>query len=354
MKKFITILFILPLAYTVVSQNNRTVVIRPETYREKQEREMRDVVEFFNDLGSLFGSTPEQRKAYLTEVKNSKYSTFVAKELEEWKKKGEFEKTVDWQKRLTDSTAIKKVEIQEFGINKFARELRVLDQSFYHRVYLLNTWFYDNNGKYDADKEALIINTFWGKIPIPIPITEAKNMSTYIRYLNPRFFIYNDQLALLSLSLYDHGEYDEYTWENPSPTAKNFRKKEQERLAEEERRKEQEAIAEDTTEKVFDVVEQSPEFPGGNEALFKYLSSNVKYLVMAQEKGLQGRVIVQFVVRKDGSISDIQVVRSIDLALDNEAIRVITQMPKWIPGKQGGNAVNVKYILPVSFFLQGK
>jgi len=106
-------------------------------------------------------------------------------------------------------------------------------------------------------------------------------------------------------------------------------------------------------EVVFVVVESMPEFPGGQQALFKYLSENVKYPVIAQENGIQGRVICQFVVNKDGSIVDVEVVRSGgDPSLDKEAVRVIKSMPKWKPGKQRGKAVRVKYTVPVNFKLQ--
>lgn len=104
--------------------------------------------------------------------------------------------------------------------------------------------------------------------------------------------------------------------------------------------------------KVFDVVEQMPSFPGGNGALMQYLSSNVRYPVVAQENGVQGRVVVSFVVEKDGSITDVNVVRSVDPSLDKEAARVVRSMPNWIPGKQNGSAVRVKYNVPVSFKLQ--
>ena len=101
------------------------------------------------------------------------------------------------------------------------------------------------------------------------------------------------------------------------------------------------------------VVETMPEFPGGQAELFKYLSENVKYPVIAQENGIQGRVICQFVVNKDGSIVDVEVVRSGgDASLDKEAVRVIKSMPKWKPGKQRGKAVRVKYTVPVNFKLQ--
>jgi len=112
-------------------------------------------------------------------------------------------------------------------------------------------------------------------------------------------------------------------------------------------------VEEEEEEVVFVVVESMPEFPGGQQALFKYLSENVKYPVIAQENGIQGRVICQFVVNKDGSIVDVEVVRSGgDPSLDKEAVRVIKTMPKWKPGKQRGKPVRVKYTVPVNFKLQ--
>ena len=112
-------------------------------------------------------------------------------------------------------------------------------------------------------------------------------------------------------------------------------------------------VEEEEEEVVFMVVEKMPEFPGGQQALFKYLSENVKYPVIAQENGIQGRVICQFTVNKDGSIVDVEVVRSGgDPSLDKEAVRVIKSMPKWKAGQQRGKPVRVKYTVPVSFRLQ--
>ena len=105
-------------------------------------------------------------------------------------------------------------------------------------------------------------------------------------------------------------------------------------------------------EKVFDVVEQMPSFPGGNTALMKFLNENIHYPVVAQENGVQGRVVVSFVVKRDGHITDVQIGRSVDPSLDKEAQRVVKSMPKWIPGKQNGSAVRVKFNVPVSFRLQ--
>ena len=105
-------------------------------------------------------------------------------------------------------------------------------------------------------------------------------------------------------------------------------------------------------EKVFDVVEQMPSFPGGNTALMKFLNENIHYPVVAQENGVQGRVVVSFVVERDGHITDVQIARSVDPSLDKEAQRVVKSMPKWIPGKQNGSAVRVKFNVPVSFRFQ--
>ena len=105
--------------------------------------------------------------------------------------------------------------------------------------------------------------------------------------------------------------------------------------------------------RIFDVVEQMPEFPGGMRAGLEFMARNLKYPTKAQEAGKQGRVIVQFIVQKDGSLSDLHVLRPVDPWLDAEAIRVIGSMPKWKPGMQDGQAVAVKFNLPVTFALEG-
>ena len=104
--------------------------------------------------------------------------------------------------------------------------------------------------------------------------------------------------------------------------------------------------------KVFDVVEEMPQFSGGPQALFEYLSKSIKYPVEAEKNDIQGRVIVTYVVECDGSITDVNVVKSVDPSLDQEAIRVVKAMPRWIPGKQDGKPVRVKYTVPVTFRLQ--
>ncbi|MEG0795874.1 MAG: energy transducer TonB [Odoribacter sp.] len=107
---------------------------------------------------------------------------------------------------------------------------------------------------------------------------------------------------------------------------------------------------EDTGEtEVFVVVEDMPSFPLGN--VQKWISKNVKYPVLAAENGIQGKVYIQFVIEKDGSITDVKVIRGVDASLDKEASRVIQSMPKWKPGKQRGKPVRVSYTLPINFQL---
>ncbi len=104
-------------------------------------------------------------------------------------------------------------------------------------------------------------------------------------------------------------------------------------------------------EEIFMVVEDAPEFPGGTQALLDYLRKNIKYPPLCRENGIQGRVLVSFVVNKDGAIVEPQVVKSVNKQLDQEALRVISTMPNWKPGKQRGKPVRVKYTVPVNFRL---
>ena len=104
-------------------------------------------------------------------------------------------------------------------------------------------------------------------------------------------------------------------------------------------------------EEIFMVVEDAPEFPGGTQALLDYLRKNIKYPPICRENGIQGRVLVSFVVNKDGAIVEPQVVKSVNKQLDQEALRVISTMPNWKPGNQRGKPVRVKYTVPVNFRL---
>ncbi len=112
------------------------------------------------------------------------------------------------------------------------------------------------------------------------------------------------------------------------------------------------APVEDNDSKVFEFVEQNPSFPGGFEALSAYLSKNIKYPPIARENGIEGKVILSFVVDRNGNIRDIKVKRGIGGGCDEEAVRVVKSMPEWKPGKQNGKAVNVMFNLPVNFKLQ--
>ena len=107
-----------------------------------------------------------------------------------------------------------------------------------------------------------------------------------------------------------------------------------------------------TDDKVYEVCEQMPTYKGGDVALLKYLTDSVKYPELAKKHGVQGRVIIGFIVEKDGSLTDVKVLRAVDRALDAEALRVVKGMPKWIPGSQNGQHVRVKYNVPVPFRLE--
>ena len=114
----------------------------------------------------------------------------------------------------------------------------------------------------------------------------------------------------------------------------------------------QKTVVAQKNQKVFDIVEQMPEYPGGQAALFEYLSKNIKYPADAEKKKVEGKVFVTFVVDTDGKITDVSLMRKVFPSLDAEAIRVISAMPNWIPGKQKGLVVRVKYTVPIMFRLK--
>lgn len=111
----------------------------------------------------------------------------------------------------------------------------------------------------------------------------------------------------------------------------------------------QKTVVSQTDQKVFDTVEQMPEYPGGMQALIEFLQTNMKYPDDAAKQKVEGRVMVQFVVETDGSVSDVHVAKQVFPSLDAEAIRVVQAMPKWTPGKEKGKVVRVKYNLPIVF-----
>ena len=112
------------------------------------------------------------------------------------------------------------------------------------------------------------------------------------------------------------------------------------------------ALGEVPSSTIWDIVEQMPSFPGGYKKMLAYIEQNLRYPIVAEEMGLQGRVIIGIVVEKDGSLTDIKVVKSVDPTLDKEAIRVVKTMPNWIPGMQDGEPVRVKYLIPVTLCLK--
>lgn len=107
-----------------------------------------------------------------------------------------------------------------------------------------------------------------------------------------------------------------------------------------------------TDDKVYEVCEQMPIFEGGDAALLKYLRENLKYPDKTKDRGVQGRMVVGFIVEKDGSLTNVKVLRAVDIALDAEVLRVIKGMPKWIPGRHNGQRVRVRYLLPIHICLQ--
>ena len=114
----------------------------------------------------------------------------------------------------------------------------------------------------------------------------------------------------------------------------------------------QKTVVAKKNQKVFDIVEQMPEYPGGQAALFEFISKNVKYPEDAVKKKVEGKVFVTFVVDTDGKITDVSLLRKVFPSLDAEAMRVISAMPNWIPGRQKGQAVRVKYTVPIMFRLK--
>jgi protein TonB len=111
-------------------------------------------------------------------------------------------------------------------------------------------------------------------------------------------------------------------------------------------------IEQEAPKEIFTVVEEQPTYPGGDEARIKFLQENMKYPEEAKELGVQGKVFVTFVVEVDGSITDVKVLRGIGSGCDDEAVRVVKSMPKWVPGKQRGVPVRVQFNLPINFKLQ--
>ncbi len=107
-----------------------------------------------------------------------------------------------------------------------------------------------------------------------------------------------------------------------------------------------------TDDKIYEVCEQMPIFEGGDAALLKYLRENLKYPDKTKDRGVQGRLVIGFIVEKDGSLTEVKVLRPVDIDLDAEVLRLVKGMPKWIPGRHNGQRVRVRYLLPIHICLQ--
>lgn len=107
-----------------------------------------------------------------------------------------------------------------------------------------------------------------------------------------------------------------------------------------------------TDEQTYVVVDQMPEYPGGLDSLYRFLTENINYPIEAQEKGIQGRVFINFIIDTDGSVTDVYILKGVDPSLDNEALRVVKMMPDWTPGIQDGEKVRVSFTLPINFILK--
>ncbi len=172
-----------------------------------------------------------------------------------------------------------------------------------------------------------------------IPITRQEEMKTppppppqtVVEVLN---IVDNNAQVNDDLSIFD-SEADNETFVDVAPIVQ----------AKEEKEEAEEA-------QVFFIVEEMPEFPGGEAALRAFIAKSINYPVIAQENGIQGKVYVTFVVDKDGGISEAKIARGVDASLDKEALRVVNSLPKWKPGKQRGKPVRVSYTVPISFVLQ--
>ena len=147
--------------------------------------------------------------------------------------------------------------------------------------------------------------------------------------------IVDDNVDILDdMSLFD-SEADKETFIDVAPVIQTVKEEKEEEEAQ-----------------VFFIVEEMPEFPGGEAALRRFIANSIKYPQIAQENGIQGRVYVQFVVDRDGSITNASVARGVDPSLDKEALRVVNSLPKWKPGMQRGKPVKVSYTVPINFVLQ--
>lgn len=253
---------------------------------------------------------------------------YIDMQILNWEKKGEFEKTLDWQKRINVETKNNKIEeLNEDAIKAYAESLHIKLGFCYIGASL-------SLGFYDADKEVYIINSKdFGNLEVPVPIDQAQQFkgkswcSDDSEPTNVIYFIINNELALASATF-----WDKYNYVNP--LAKNLIKTKNE-------------VTKDIDNNIYNTagIDKVPEFIGGLDKFYKFVGQNFN---VPEEEGLRGKVFVTFIVEKDGSISDIKVLRDIGYGTGKEAIRVLSICPKWIPGEKGGQKVRVLYSIPIS------
>lgn len=202
------------------------------------------------------------------------------------------------------------------------------------------------NDRFPEDMKGFMYND---ETDIPIPETEPYLLKDGVRFVYQMREITAPDAHYIQVDI-------------PFPEIKQFLTKEVKDVLGQSSKNSEEMDIRTTTSKKNEVIEtkvndnvvEKPQFPGGTAAMFEYLSKNIKYPVVAEENGVQGKVIVSFIVECDGSISNVKVVKSVDPALDKEAMRIVRSMPHWIPGKRNGSAVRVKYTTPVTFRLSDK
>lgn len=188
---------------------------------------------------------------------------------------------------------------------------------------------------------------------IVVPISGQSQSFSYNITANGSIYIKIDNVNMKREKITWHTNPDGFIWENMFFQFQSDSRKYDELVNWEQNKKSEVAPSSNNDEdKVFDTVDEMPSFPGGESAMKSYLNSNVKYPVVAQENGVQGRVIVESIIEEDGSMSDVKVTRSVDPSLDREALRVVKAMPKWTPGKLKGKPVRTKCTTPVVFRLQ--
>jgi len=367
MRKIFLTFIALTFAHIVFAQNKQTIVVRPETALEKTVRETKDAKEVVNFFGEALQGAAADR---LNEVRTKSYSEFIEKKLEIWKEKGAFEKTADWQRRLNDSTSVKKVEIYDSSLEEFVRSFGTILGG----VNSIGGLFYDSQG-YDADKEVLSINTAWCSTEIPIPLEEAKNMQYEFQNLNvsflkhshvlkPRFFIQDDHLMLLSLTFVNKGK--SYTWSNHSADGDVL-------LVAMKSRARSAAVLDslcavakrvsvELTIKEFGkalTLHKSQQNSAGLYSatpppvynLDHHYIKKLNYPKSAVIRGVEGTVVVSFTVSSEGAVTDVVVESSVDQELDKEAVRLIKHIGGWSPARMNHTNVSSKLTLPIVFKL---